>query len=126
MIALDTSALIAHLEGRDTVVAAAAALVLAERQACLPPVVVSEFLGDPKLPPSVAELIVALPSLPVTEGYWERAGRLRSRLLAKGLKARLADTLIAQSCLDHNVSLVTADRDFRHFVTVGKLRLFTG
>lgn len=126
MIALDTSALIAHLEGRDTVVAAAAGLVLAERQACLPPVVVSEFLSDPTLPPSVAELIVALPSLPVTDGYWERAGRLRSRLLAKGLKARLADTLIAQSCLDHNVSFVTADRDFRHFVTVGKLRLFTG
>ena len=29
-------------------VAAAAALVLAERQACLPPVVVSEFLSEPK------------------------------------------------------------------------------
>ena len=92
----------------------------------MPPVVVSEFLSDPKLPASVAELIVALPSLPVNDGYWERAGRLRSRLLAKGLKARLADTLIAQSCLDHNVSLVTADRDFRHFVTIGKLRLFSG
>ena len=125
MIALDTSALIAHLEGRKTVIAAAAALVLAERQACLPPVVVSEFLSDPTLPPNVAALIVALPSLPVTDGYWERVGRLRARLLAKGLKARLADTLIAQSCLDHDVSLVTADRDFRHFVAVGKLRLFT-
>lgn len=126
MIALDTSALIAHLEGRDTVVATAAALVLGERQACLPPVVVTEFLSDPTLPPEVGALILALPSLPVTEGYWERAGRLRSRLLARGLKARLADTLIAQSCLDHGVSLVTADRDFRHFVTVGKLRLFSG
>lgn len=126
MIALDTSALIAHLEGRDTIVAAAAALVLAERQACLPPVVVSEFLSDPQLRPNIAALIVALPSLPVTDGYWERAGRLRSRLLAKGLKARLTDTLIAQSCLDHDVSLVTADRDFRHFVTIGKLRLFAG
>ena len=126
MIALDSSALIAHLEGRDTVVAAAAALVLAERQACLPPVVVSEILSDPKLPSHVAALIVALPSLPVTDGYWQRAGRLRARLLAKGLKARLADTLIAQSCLDHGVSLVTADRDFRHFVTLGKLRLFDG
>jgi len=126
MIALDSSALIAHLEGRDTVVAAAAALVLAERQACLPPVVVAEILSDPKLPARVAALVAALPSLPVTEGYWQRAGRLRSRLLAKGLKARLADTLIAQSCLDHGVSLVTADRDFRHFVTLGKLRLFDG
>lgn len=126
MIALDSSALIAHLEGRDTVVAAAAGLVLAERQACLPPVVLSEILSDPKLPAKVAALIIALPSLAVTEGYWERAGRLRARLLAKGFKARLADTLIAQSCLDHGVSLVTADRDFRHFVSLGKLRLFDG
>ncbi len=126
MIALDSSALIAHLEGRDTVVATAAGLVLAERQACLPPVVLSEILSDPKLPPKVAALIMALPSLAVTEGYWERAGRLRARLLAKGFKARLADTLIAQSCLDHGVSLVTADRDFRHFVSLGKLRLFDG
>jgi predicted nucleic acid-binding protein len=125
MIALDTSAVISHLEGRKNFVASAAALVLAERQACLPPVVVSELLSDPDLPSNIAALIVALPSLPVTDGYWERAGRLRARLLAKGLKARLADTLIAQSCLDHDVSLVTADRDFRHFVAVGKLRLFT-
>ena len=124
MIALDSSALIAYLEGRDTVAAQAAGLVLAERQACLPPVVLSEILSDPKLPPSVAALIIALPLLPVTEGYWQRVGRLRSRLLAKGLRARLADTLIAQSCLDHGVSLVTADRDFRHFATPGKLRLF--
>ena len=42
---------------------------------------------------------------------------------AKGLKARLADTLVAQSCLDHGVSLVTQDRDFRHFANIGKLKL---
>lgn len=98
-------------------------MVLGERQACLPPVVVSEVLSDPKLPDHVAALIKALPSLPVSEGYWERAGALRSRLLAKGLKVRLADTLVAQSCLDHGVSLVAGDRDFRHFAKVGKLRL---
>ena len=38
---------------------------------------------------------------------------------AKGLKAGLADALIAQSCIDHNVPLVTHDRDFRHFVKAG-------
>jgi predicted nucleic acid-binding protein len=48
---------------------------------------------------------------------------LRSRVLAAGRRARLADTLIAQSCLDHDVSLVTADRDFRHFAKAGKLRV---
>lgn len=123
MIAIDSSALIAYLEGRETLAANAAGLVLGERQACLPPVVLSEVLSDPELPATVAGLIKALPSLPVTDGYWQRAGALRSRLLAKGLKARLADTLIAQSCLDHGVSLVTQDRDFRHFARIGKLRL---
>ena len=123
MIALDSSALIAYLEGRETLAASAAGMVLGERQACLPPVVLSEVLSDPELPANVAGLLKALPSLPVTDGYWERAGALRSRLLAKGLKARLAESLIAQSCLDHGVSLVTQDRDFRHFAKVGKLRL---
>jgi predicted nucleic acid-binding protein len=60
-----------------------------------------------------------LPRLEITDGYWERAGALRARVLGKGLKARLADALIAQSCLDHRVPLVTADRDFRHFTRHG-------
>lgn len=123
MIALDSSALIAHLEGADTPAATAVAMVLAERQACLPPVVLTEVLSDPELPAQVAELITALPVLDTTAGYWRRAAELRARVLKAGRRARLADTLIAQSCLDHNISLVTADRDFRHFTKAGGLRL---
>lgn len=123
MIALDSGALIAHLEGDDTPVATAVAMVLAERQACLPPVVLAEVLSDPALPGRVAELINALPVLETTEGYWRRAGELRARVLKAGRRARLADTLIAQSCLDHDVSLVSSDRDFRHFARTGGLRL---
>lgn len=123
MIALDSSALIAFLQGDDTAAAAAARMVLAERQACLPPVVLTEVLSDPKLPKRVADLIGALPVLEVSDGYWRRAGELRSQVLASGHRARLADTLIAQSCLDHDVSLVSSDRDFRHFAKAGGLRL---
>jgi predicted nucleic acid-binding protein len=61
--------------------------------------------------------------LEISEGYWERAGLLRARVLARGLRARLADTLIAQSCLDHNLPLVTRDADFRHFVRLGGMRV---
>ncbi|MHB8420480.1 MAG: PIN domain-containing protein [Myxococcales bacterium] len=57
------------------------------------------------------------------EGYWERAGLLRSKLLARRLKARLADTLIAQSCLDGAVPLLTRDADFRHFAQWAGLEL---
>ena len=123
MIALDSSALIAFLKGDDTPAAAAAGLVLAERQACLPPVVLAEGLSDPKLPKRVADLIGALPLLEVADGYWRRAGELRSQVLAAGHRACLAATLIAQSCLDHDVSLVSSDRGFRHFARAGGLRL---
>ena len=78
-------------------------------------VVLTELTSAPRLPANVAALFRSLPLLDVEEGYWSRAGQLRGRLLAKGHKARLADTLIAQSCIDHEVGLITVDRDFRLF-----------
>ena len=44
---------------------------------------------------------------------------VRRTLLEARLKATVADTLIAQSCIDHRVPLITHDRDFRHFVKAG-------
>jgi predicted nucleic acid-binding protein len=67
--------------------------------------------------------LLELPLLEISEGYWERAGRLRATVLARGLRARLADTLIAASCIDHGVTLVTRDPDFRHFSKLGGLAL---
>ena len=55
--------------------------------------------------------------------FWERAGLLRAKLAARRSRARLADALIAQSCIDHDVRLITRDSDFRHFARVGGLRL---
>ncbi len=123
MIAVDSSSWIAYLSGAGGVDVAAVEGALSERQACLPPVVLTELLSDPKLPRAVADLLVELPLLDSLAGYWERAGRLRSRVLAGGRKARLADVLIAQSCLDHRVALITRDRDFRHFARVARLKL---
>jgi hypothetical protein len=81
--------------------------------------VLSELLSDPVLPRAVQALFLELPLLPLTEGYWERAGRLRARVLARRRNARVADTLIAQSCLDHDVLLVSRDADFRTFLRDG-------
>ena len=122
MIALDSSSIIAFLSGQrgSDVIAVETALRL--RQGVLPPVVVTELLSDPVARVDLSALIRAVPRLEILEGYWERAGGLRARLLRRGLKARLADTLIAQSCLDHEVALVTRDRDFRNFARDG-LRL---
>ncbi len=115
MIAVDTSTLIAYLAGESGRDVEALDQALANNQAHLPPVVVTEILSAPKAPASLERLMLALPILAITEGYWERAGRLRRRILAHGLRAPLADALICQSCLDHDLALVTCDGDFNPF-----------
>ena len=125
MIAVDSSTWIAFFSDReapsdDTDLLEAA---LTDQQACIPPVVLTELLSDPRLPTSVASLLGEIPLLTLQDGFWERAGLLRARLIARKHRARLADTLIAQSCIDHDVRLVTRDDDFRHFVRLGGLRL---
>ena len=123
MIALDTSSLVAYLsneQGRDV---EAVEVALAEHQACVPPAVLAELLSDPKLPSATAALFRQLPILPVTDGYWKRVGELRADVIAQGRKAGLADALIAQSCLDHGVPLITRDTDFRNFARVRDLEL---
>ncbi len=115
MIAVDSSSLIAFFagdEGRDVDWLDQA---LALKQAALPPVVLTEILSAPGIERGAADLLRGLPVLDIRSGFWERAAETRARILAKRLRARLADTLIAQTCIDHRVPLVTRDRDFRHF-----------
>jgi predicted nucleic acid-binding protein len=120
VIALDTSSLIAYLPGERATDTDA---TIEHSAAVLPPVVLAELLSASGLSDAVRETLVELPLLDVLDGYWERAGRLRGRLHARGLKARLADALIAQSCIDHRLGLITRDRDFRHFEKHGGLRI---
>lgn len=119
MIALDSSSLIHYLVGSHGADVSAVDTALSESQACLPPVVLTELLSDPDLRADVAEVLLQIPLLEIGPGFWERAGRLRAGVLAKGRKARLADTLIAQACLDNEVPLITRDPDFRRFKAAG-------
>jgi len=115
VIAADTSTWIAFLqgeEGRDTQLLQQA---LADRQVLMVPAVLAELLSDPGLSSGVAETLAEVPLMDSTPGYWQRAGFLRAKALAKKRRARLADALIAQSCIDHKVFLLTRDRDFRVF-----------
>jgi predicted nucleic acid-binding protein len=61
--------------------------------------------------------------LELREGYWARAGLLRGQCLAAGRRARLADVLIAQACLDADLPLLTNDADFEVFKLIGGLKL---
>lgn len=116
MIAADSSSLVAYFQGDDAPDVAALAAAIANDRLCLPPVVVAELLSFPKASPVVASTVDALPHLELLDGYWERAGKSRASLRTHGLKARLADTLVAQSCIDHGLPLIARDGDFRHFV----------
>ena len=87
------------------------------------PVVLTELLSDPKLPPALRASLANVPLLQIESGFWQRAGALRARVLAKNRRARLADSLIAQNCMDAGVSLITRDRDFRALAQAAGLHL---
>ncbi|PYU86606.1 MAG: hypothetical protein DMG51_05110 [Acidobacteria bacterium] len=67
-----------------------------------------------------------MPLVEIASGYWQRAGELRAKVLAKRRKARLGDALIAQSCSDGGVPLLTRDRDLRAFADAARLDLIRG
>ena len=123
MIAADTSSLVPYFEGeraRDTDLIEAA---LADGQLYISPVVLTELLSDPKSRGSLQPIVTAWPLLEPTPGYWIRASQTRAQVLARRLKARLPDTLIAQASIDYNIRLITRDPDFEPFAKHCGLRL---
>jgi predicted nucleic acid-binding protein len=126
MIAADTSTWIAFFTGQagDDVEMLAAGL--RDRQLLMVPAVLTEIFSDSKLSTDVAAMLSQLPLIDTEPGYWQRAGELRARVLSKKRKARLGDALIAQSCLDREIPLVTRDRDFRAFAEAAGLNLVIG
>ena len=126
MIAADTSSWIAFLGGSGGEDVRLLDRALDDRQVVMMPVVLTELLSDPSLPSDVAKTISEVPLIEVASGYWQRAGALRAKVLAKRRRARLGDALIAQSCIDQSISLITRDRDFRAFAEAANLNLVLG
>jgi predicted nucleic acid-binding protein len=125
MIAADTSTWIAFFEGDGGEDVQLLDKALADRQVLMAPAVLTELLSDSQVPASVAESLKELPLMEIETGYWQRAGELRAKVLAKGRKARLGDALIAQSCVDHGIPLLTRDHDFLAFADTVGLNLVT-
>ena len=123
MIAADTSSIVTYLQGgsgEDVDRLDAAAV---KGDLVLPPVVVTELFSDRFSGDWGERHIAKFPLLAITEGFWKRAGENRQLLNRHGLKARVGDALIAQSCIDHDAVLITRDRDFRHFAKYCGLKL---
>ena len=126
MIAADTSTWVAFLEGSPGEDVQLLDQALQDRQVLMVPVVLTELLSDPKLPARAAQALSEVPMIEIEAGYWQRAGVLRSKVIAKRRKARLGDALIAQVCIDRDVPLLTRDRDFRVFVGTAGLNVTLG
>jgi predicted nucleic acid-binding protein len=124
MIAADTSTWIAFFQGEPGQDVELLDRSLADRQVLMAPPVLTELLSDPGIPSEVSKMLSELPLIEIQPGFWNRAGELHASILAKRHKARLGDVLIAQSCLDAGIPLLTRDRDFRAFAETASLTIF--
>lgn len=122
-VAADSSTVISYFNGAagDDVRRLRGAMAAGEL--ALPPVVLTEVLSDPGIDAVVEKHLLDIARLDIRNEYWTRAGQNRRLLMRKGFKARVGDALIAQACIDHEVALITRDRDFRHFAEHCGLRL---
>ena len=123
MIAADTSTWIAFFQGEAGKDVELLDRSLADRQVLMAPPVLTELLSDPRISPEVSKTLSELPLIEIQPGFWNRAGALRASVLSKRRKARLGDALIAQSCLDAGIPLLTRDRDFRAFAETASLAI---
>ena len=123
MICSDTSSLVALFQGESGRDVELLAQAIRDHFVCLSPISVSELLSDRDILPQFEELVLRTPLLEITPGYWARAGKLRARLMRRGYRPKIADTLIAQSCLDYQAPLITRDGDFAAFQKVAGLKL---
>jgi len=121
MIAADSSTWVAFLRNQSGDDVRAFEGALRDEVLVMPPLVLSELLSSPAMEPKIEDLLRGVPLLETTEGYWDRAGLLRRSVLKQGARARAADCLIAQSCLDHRTALITRDKDFESLARHSKL-----
>lgn len=119
MIAVDTNVLRHYLRGRIDSYTATVAEAINADEAFLPPIVLTEALSDPQITDYDVYRTLTVPLVPLYNGYWDRAGDLRRRLIQAERSAPIADCLIAQACIDSDFPLLTYDRGFTRFVDAG-------
>jgi hypothetical protein len=123
VICSDTSSLARYLDGatgRDVDLVSEA---VEDALLVLAPPTITELLAFAGERPALTPLLRNAVVLQLETGFWERAGLARRRIRLEGLKANLADALIAQCCIDADVPLIAHDPDFRHFAAHCGLKL---
>ena len=123
MFCADSSSWIAYLSGESGDDVNLLDSCLHNHFILMAPIVLAELLSDPLLPDEVETHLRSVPVLELMPGFWERAGKTRAELIRRKMKPKLADTLIAQVCIDHNLPLHTRDTGFRPFAKHAGLQL---
>jgi predicted nucleic acid-binding protein len=123
LIVADSSVLIPWAEGNPTEKTKLVRFHIKQKTLFVAPVSITELLSTRDVRPVIRMVTEMLDVLEMRDGYWERAGLLRGKCLAAGRRARLADALIAQACLDEDLPLLTNDGDFEVFQLNGGLKL---
>jgi predicted nucleic acid-binding protein len=103
MFAVDTNILIAYLNGERSVDTDEVDKIVETGTLAIPCVVLAELYSalDDETGFSVFEHIWVL--YPKDAAFWMRVAKLRRSMLLAKRKARLADTMIAQLCLDYDL-----------------------
>ncbi|HWF78680.1 MAG TPA: PIN domain-containing protein [Caulobacteraceae bacterium] len=115
MISADSSSLIAYLQGESGGDIDLIERAIIDGELVFAPPVITELRAGAVPNDELETLLTQTPRLVLDDGLWDRAGRNRRLLIEKGLKARFADAVIAQCCVDADVALIARDRDYRHF-----------
>jgi predicted nucleic acid-binding protein len=124
LISADTSVLIDFINGIENHHVKRLEEAIVAESLLLAPAVITELYGIKIKPDDRWNMLVQdAPLLEIYEGYWNRAGNLRRKLLLLKHKARLGDALIAQSCIDHDVPLLSRDADYKLYAKHGGLKL---
>jgi predicted nucleic acid-binding protein len=125
MMVADTDVLIDFLQGAEP--AARRIGLELEHQALVTTAITRfELLAGARLDRQrrlIAELLSALPCLPLDEAAADRAAAVRQTLVADGIDIGMGDSLIAGIVLVHRGILLTRNR--RHFERVPELSLGT-
>ena len=77
----------------------------------------------PKDQARLIERLQVLPFLNPTRDSYVQAAALRNSCRRKGVQLGTIDALIAQLCIEHDLTLLTADKDFVHAARFVPLRL---
>lgn len=77
----------------------------------------------PKDQARLIERLQVLPFLNPTRDSYVQAAALRNRCRRKGVQLGTIDALIAQLCIEHDLVLLTTDKDFVHAARFVPLRL---